>query len=173
MFFRQKVNQPPMKPEDNMKKLSTLFLVLLMIPQLCFASQAKELKTIMDEYHYFITVEWDQEDNRAFEDQTKIYENKIDDLISKGLSIKDLGQIPQELKNLNHNDREIIMRSLKEEGLYSKGASWNGEVLAPAIMLGIVAIALFAFIRYAAKKNRAFDECVANHGGDEQSCIDR
>ena len=65
------------------------------------------------------------------------------------------------------------MKSIMNQSSYSQGASWNGEILAPAIIIGITAIAIVAFIRYAVKKNRAFDECVELHAGDEQSCIDR
>lgn len=127
----------------------------------------------MDEYHYFLTVEWDQKDISVFERKTTEFENGIDELIHKGLTFKDLGTIPEELQTLSHNDRELVKKSFLKHHYYAKGAAWNGEIIAPAIIMGITAIAIVAFIRYAMKKNKAFDECVEIHNGDEQSCIDR
>lgn len=127
----------------------------------------------MDDYRYFLTVEWDQKDHVSFESKTKEFEMAVDELIEQGLTYADLGTVPAELKQLKLSDREVIKDQIFHQASSSKGASWNGEILAPAIILGITAIAVVAFIRYASKKNARFDECVELHSGDEQSCIDR
>lgn len=156
-----------------MKKSLLFILILVLVPQLCIASNARDLKTAMDEYHYFLTVEWNQKDLDVFESKTEEFENELNNLMDKGLSFRELGDIPEELKTLKRNDREMVINRMMNHPSYSKGASWNGEIIAPAIIMGITAIAVVAFIRYAVKKNRAFDECVELNGGNEQSCIDR
>lgn len=156
-----------------MKKSIFYVLVLVLVPQLCFASNARDLKTAMDEYHYFLTVEWDQKDKAVLEIKTTEFETELNELMDQGLSFRDMGNVPEELKTLKLDDRELVLEKLMNHSNYSKGASWNGDILAPAIIMGITAIAIVAFIRYAVKKNRAFDECVELNGGNEQSCIDR
>lgn len=50
---------------------------------------------------------------------------------------------------------------------------WNGEVLAPVIILGVAGLGLTMFILYAKIKNDKFRSCVEVNNGNEAACIDR
>jgi hypothetical protein len=49
-----------------MKRISSVLLLFLIIPQLAWASKEAVLRALIDDFSYSITVEWDQKDKPHF-----------------------------------------------------------------------------------------------------------
>jgi thioredoxin-related protein len=45
-----------------MKRLLSFILIIILCPQIAFASQVENFRLLVNNYHYATTVEWDQKD---------------------------------------------------------------------------------------------------------------
>lgn len=164
-----------------MRKFLLTLLTLLLVPQFALASSTEALKNLMDEYHYAMTVEWDQRDPIFAQEAQKSFEQGLEELRVQGLSTQQLKSVvPLDWKKIETEfamtdlSNPVELRTLIERNTQrSKGAAWNGEVLGPVIVLGLLAAVIGWIAVEAVKTNREFDACVAANNGNEEPCIDR
>jgi hypothetical protein len=143
-----------------MKKIITLIIVLMMLPQMVFANS--DLKHVIDDYYYAITVEWDQKDQSFVEMENLKFQNRINDLVKAGLTIDevkhtlshktkiDIGALVNDLDNLNISDSTAMLEyiKLKMKSQYSQGSSWEGDVVITGLLtLGVGALLVVGAIR--------------------------
>lgn len=97
-----------------------------------FAGTRSEIKTVVDELNYTLSVEWDQQDEAFLKNSLDAFEAKLSE---KGITHQDLlSYVAQE------NDMSVqeLMKVIREGATYKKGASWNGVIYVLAgIGLGI------------------------------------
>lgn len=140
------------------------FVLSLMISFNLCASETgvRALSHLVDEYHYSLTVEWDQQDKAAFkkindeyrvqieqllqkesiskEELTQFYEARVQDKkVLEGLKAQ-LAQLPA-----NPSSDELFAFFQNSKALYSQGASWVGDVLIVA-GAGLFVIGFLYFI---------------------------
>lgn len=151
-------------------------IALLLIPQLALASVAPTLKEVMDDFNYSVTVEWDQQDQKFLEEKTQKLNHDIQVLIENGLTKEEI----VEVSGLDMNVEAIDFKNPAEVANYvrthqtaAKGASWNGDVLAIGVVVGLAVLVLAWAVKLGVDTNRKFDECVAQNNGNEEPCIDR
>jgi hypothetical protein len=144
-----------------MKKIILIVVALMLIPQLVFAQSAQNIKPVLDEYFYSMTVEWDQKDMAFAEEQKELLLNRVRELREEGLSNEqftaailekshiDLNQLALEIKLRNiQTEAELnVFLMEKIETTYSKGANWAGEVAIGALAVGGVGLLAFLFVR--------------------------
>lgn len=125
------------------------------------ATTQNGLKAAFDEMNYSLTVDWDQEDHAFYEAQLKKFTATIRELQKAGLTNAQMidfakSQVKDEkvakdletaftmitINKMNSEEAsKYLLDSMKRS--YSKGASWNGEVLVYlAVGLLIVGIAV-------------------------------
>ncbi len=135
-------------------------LLSLCLTMNVFAASAGQLQLEreLDEYNYVLSVEWDQKDKSFYEAETAKFLQKVSKLMREGgLSSSDLVSLAQK-RTKNKAALEAVKLKLSLQGpakseadlleilketsgdFYSKGASWNGEV----ILIGGAAVLLVA-----------------------------
>ena len=125
-------------------KLFTLLLSLTLSSNI-FASTSN-LKNLIDEHQYFLTVEWDQKDRDAYEEKSREFGKKFNEIVtsttmsraeildvfqSQVMNPKAAARLNVRLALLPAQPSPEVIRELIEEtkkDLYARGASWNGEV---------------------------------------------
>ena len=159
------------------------FLSLLLV--LCFTTNifAKTLQQSFEEYQYALTVEWDQKDQKFYQEKTDAFFKDLSVAMSAGDLEKEKLMAFAEDKISNKKALEafklklqllspeassaqiaqLITSSAKE--FSSQGASWNGS----AFMQNAGLVVILAFLVYSAIFS-ATHECVAYEETDEISC---
>lgn len=122
----------------------------------------QELERVLDDYHYSLSVEWDQKDQEFYNKKTQEFFASVEKLIKNdGLSqdqimalvnkrandkaLVDAMKLKLSLmgKNLTNDDLiKLINESTKD--LYSRGASWNGQIILPAA-IGLIIAAVIGY----------------------------
>ena len=144
-----------------MKFVSLLVAFCFSLNVMASTGTIQELERSIDEYQYALTVDWDQKDEKFYEERTQIFFNQMAKLIEAGLSQKEIQTLVE--KRVNNNkavealklklsltaknvSSEELAKVVKEatKDLYAQGASWNGYMVFPWIAGGIV-IALLAY----------------------------
>jgi hypothetical protein len=122
----------------------------------------QELERQLDDYHYSLSVEWDQEDQKFYETRTNEFFAKLKKLImEEGLS---QDQIMTLVEKKVHNKKVVEALKLKlglmagksspeelakiiqdsSKDLYSQGASWNGQVVI-TVAIGLLVAAVVGY----------------------------
>jgi hypothetical protein len=154
-----------------MKFLSLLLCLCLSMNT--FASTSfQDLERSLDEYHYALTVEWDQKDKDFYNAQTNKFFAAIR---ASGLSKEDLlSFIEKKTKNKSavesmklkaeilskqaDSDTELAeMLRISSGDYYSQGASWTGDT----VLIGGIILVLGALIAYGIWWNVKY-QCVAS-----------
>ncbi len=135
-----------------------------MLPQLALASNEALLKAAVDDYHYSLTVEWDQADKEFLSQKDQAFEAVVYDLVKNGLTKKDLEQAypNADLESMDLSNAQTVKEYLlNNQTTYQKGASWDGSVFI-GIGLGAILVAriLYVIITNQTKKK----ECRVNGG---------
>lgn len=163
-------------------KIFTIILTLIFTMN-TFASSmsvgALELEKAFDEYQFAITVEWDQKDSKFYDEQTEALFGKLTTLMQEhGLKKEDILSFTEKKSN---STKELEALKLKfnllpstatpkelvqvlksnSQSLYSRGASWNGEILVQKLF-GVVIV---AFLLHAIWFS-ATHECTEYRDGD-------
>lgn len=123
------------------------------------AGPVQSLEIVMDDFHYSLTVEWDQKDQAFYDAKTEAFMGQMSKLIKENnVSKEEVLSLAQKKMNnskayealklkmtlLQTNvSAEQLAEMLKDSAkdFYSAGASWNGEVLTYAIV-GLFVIAI-------------------------------
>lgn len=151
-------------------KMFTLLLSLFLSFNL-FASTS-ELGTLIDEHQFFLTVEWDQKDQRTLEAKEKVFGEKFAEIARReNFTQEDVLKLIEErtfspelvkrlrlrLSLLPLNPGPDAMKKFLGEvksDLYAQGASWNGDVTTLGIALALVIITVAAvYLAVTSKKD--------------------
>lgn len=144
-----------------MKLVSLLVAFCFSLNVMASTGSVQELARSIDEYQYALTVEWDQQDDQFYNDQTKMFFNKMEAMIKGGLSQKDIQSLVETRVNnpkavealklklsLMTKDAttDELVNVVKEatSNMYGRGASWQGHIIAPAVALALV-VAVLAY----------------------------
>lgn len=166
-----------------MKKIIGLMLLI------CFSVNtfaASNLETIIDDFQYTMSVEWDQKDMKFHEAQTRIFIEKLaasgatnEELLTlvenKTQDKKMLEAIKLKLKLSPIESKDELARILSEnsKAFYSKGASWNGDavsaigVAAVVIILGYV---IYHAVAYKCVETDYRFQCTGHPADGNQRC---
>lgn len=144
-------------------KLTALLLSLCISFNVLAASgTVQELERQMDEYEYVLSVEWDQKDQKFYQEQTTAFMEKLDSLIKEeGLSEKDIISLAEKRKVSKQTIEAIrlkiamagkiqsgeqlagILKQTSEE-MFSRGAAWNG-MSTDTILIGLLIVAVVGY----------------------------
>lgn len=157
-----------------MKKLMSIVLALTFSLNVFASAATQELEKSLDDYQYAMTVEWDQKDQKFADAQTTAFFEKMGKLITdKGLKQEEIIALAEKkiankqtveaikLKlNLignvkNSSELNSVLKDISKD-MYSKGASWNGDV----VLIGGVVVLVVALVGYAVWFGSTH-ECVA------------
>lgn len=116
----------------------------------------QELEKHLDDYHYALSVEWDQKDQAFYDAQTKTFFANIEKLIKEdGLSQDQIMKLA-ETKTQNKEalnalklklavlskgaSADELMAIVKDasKDFYAKGASWNGDVVITTVIVAVI-----------------------------------
>lgn len=146
-----------------MKLISLLVAICFTMNVFASTGTIQQFERALDEYHYALSVEWDQKDIKFQEQKTDEFFKEMQNLMSAG------GLTPEEItsvleKKMNNKaaveamklklslmggirspeEFSKIVRESSSE-FYNRGASWNGRVIIPvAVVFVIVAAVGFA-----------------------------
>ena len=115
----------------------------------------QEFERLLDNYHYDLTVEWNQKDQNFYTQKTQEFFAQTEKLIrEKGLTQKDMLSVVEKKTNnkevvealtlkfsmMKDFSLEEMLQGLKDSSkdMYSEGASWNGYWIAPVAVLLII-----------------------------------
>jgi hypothetical protein len=159
--------------EYNVRIISLFVAFCFSLNVMASSGTIQELERHLDDYHYALSVEWDQKDNKFYQEQTEAFFEKLNKLIKEdGLSQKDLLTLMEKktnnkqlidalklklsLSQINSSEElaKVVRQSTKD--MYAQGASWNGNVLFP-VAIGLLVAAV---VGYAIWWN-ANHQCVA------------
>lgn len=167
-------------------KLVALFLSLcLSLNVLAASTPSQDLEQAFDNYHYAITVEWDQEDATFKEIQTNLFFANIEKLISQGLTKEEISNFvaskvsdQKVLSNLEIKMNTLAKAATSPDELatllnshssdfYQQGASWEASRTQVAgVVIAISALFVFSIffnIKYG---------CVETINGVKDYCTD-
>lgn len=121
-----------------------------------------ELERAMDDYHYSLSVEWDQKDQAFYDAQTKAFFAKLEKLIKEdGMSKEEIMKLVEKKANnqtvvnalklklsllskgASAEEMAAIVRESAKD-MYSQGASWNGSVVVP-VVIGLLVAAVIGY----------------------------
>lgn len=138
-----------------MKKLILFLVPLLLIQSMAFADTANGLKTLIDDYRYNVTVEWDQKDQAALREIQAEFHQEVKAL---NVSLEDIRAAVKtedaEIANvLNQKNESAMAEELQKlidtrsHEMYAQGASWSpGAVFAAGLgvllVLEIIVLAM-------------------------------
>lgn len=142
-----------------MKIVSLLIAICFSLNVMAASGTIQELERHMDEYQYALTVDWDQKDEAFYNQQTKVFFEKMEGLIKAGLTQKDLQLLISKRVNNSKTlealklkvsllskdaSADELVKVVKDatKDMYSQGASWNGYTVVPVIVGGLILAAL-------------------------------
>lgn len=144
-----------------MKLVALLLAFCLSLNVMAASGTIQELERNIDDYQYALTVEWDQKNEKFYNDQTQLFFKKMEALINAGLSQKDIQffaekrlkdpkavealQLKLKLATKNASAQDlvgIVKESTKD--MYATGASWNGYSNSTIILTALV-VTLLAY----------------------------
>lgn len=158
-------------------KLWSILMTLILIPQLAFASSAEGLKQAIDDYHYALSVEWDQHDQAFLQNQDEQLIARISTLVEEGLTKAEIqhaypslatSQLAHELSTLNFSDIDSVKEfAAARKKDYATGASWSGDAVGTgvAILLGVTFVILF--ISAQVKRENIRNDCLNTYTGPD------
>jgi hypothetical protein len=138
-----------------------------------FAGSVVELEKSLNDYHYALTVEWDQKDAAFYEAKSAEFFAKMTKLIKEeGLTQAEVLKLAESKMDKatvaalklkfsllsQGSSAEELAQTIKEssKNLYARGASWNGEAILP-VAVGLVVAGLIGYAIWWS----ATHECVA------------
>ena len=148
-----------------MKYLRSLLAVVMSFVTLsayAFSPNQVALKQAFDEFHYALSVDWDQKDQAFFNAKSEDFNQALTNLMKQGMTKEDLvGFARTEIKDAKAAD-EIVGRLSKldvnkmsekdlsttvlgmRSNLYTNGASWQG-MDSTTVLIGLGVVALLGF----------------------------
>jgi hypothetical protein len=143
-----------------MKKFT--FILCFLFSFNVLANGLLEIEQGLDEYHYAITVEWDQKDKVFYEEKTQQFFNIVQASLNSGVTKQEIISLV-ERKTKDRASFEALklkmnllssqaasaselaeLLKINSSEFYQNGASWNGEVLG-YVGIGVVFAALLGY----------------------------
>lgn len=146
------------------KRIIALMMLLSVFSVHADVVSGNNLKTVFDELNYSLTVEWDQQDKKFYNEQMKKFQGEVAKLQAQGLSNAELVEFAKsqikdektakdletvfnviEINKLDQKEaRALVLDTFGKS--YSQGASWAGDVaiVAAAVILLILVVAIAA-----------------------------
>jgi hypothetical protein len=149
-----------------MKFILSLLLISSLFCSSSYASSTSDLKALVDDLKYSLTVEWDQKDQKFYEAKMNDFELSVEGLMKKGFTNADFKvYIQSEVKDANiRHDLLQALEVAKVQDMtkaeldnyfqtvlkssYERGAAWDGSV----VFIGFLAVA-FVAVAYAFAQN--------------------
>lgn len=147
--------------------MKTLTIIIALVFSLqSFASTG--LKSVVDEYRYFVTVEWDQKDLSQLELQNEVLIQKLSTVsheekmafLRKNLSPEQLEILSAQVKNAS---KEELAQMIVESSKSNQGASWVGAVLISAGVIAVSLVVLYTVFLHMQLECDGLWDC---HGGE-------
>ncbi len=147
-----------------MRKLNLVIVCSLLLQSFAWASPKDSLKSVVDEYRFALTVDWDQKDQVQLEKirsnfseelkkvvvQEKVSANDLQAFISENsYSLKLNDNVLDSIKDANGNlDLELAQQMLENssEHLYMSGSSWSPEQLQSLLLYGVLSLVVFELV---------------------------
>jgi hypothetical protein len=144
-----------------MKKLSLFLVSSLLLQSFAWAGPKENLKSILDDYRYAVTVEWDQKDKAQLETYKSQFSGELTKLIQdEKLSVKDVSEFVKEnskslkidanvLELLKDKNGQLNLQRAQQlledstEQMYMQGSSWAPEQI---LLYGLVTLAVFEIV---------------------------
>lgn len=141
-------------------KLFSFFLIIVTLMVHAQATTHKGMKSVFDELHYSLSVEWDQKDEAFFNAQSEKFRKELRSLQDQGVSRQEilktlLNEIQDKklakdiettfslisINGLQPEEAEAHIKNLIDRS-YKTGASWSGGsvVLGMVLMVAIIAV---------------------------------
>lgn len=157
-----------------MRFISLLIAFCFSLNVMASTGTVQELERALDDYHYSLSVEWDQKDQAFYDAKTKEFFAKMESMIKNdGLSQEQvLTLIGKKVNNPKMVEAlrlkasmmskaasaEELAQMIKDstDNMYSQGASWNGQVIVP-VVIGLLVVGVIAYSVWWG----ATHECVA------------
>lgn len=165
-----------------MRIISLLVAFCFSLNVMASTGTVSALERAMDDYHYSLSVEWDQQDQNFYDVKTKEFFSKLETLIkSEGLTKEQIMSLVgkkangQEVVNalqlklslLEHGSSAEDLASMVQDAskdFYAQGASWNGRVVFP-VVIGLLVAAVIGYTIWF----DANHECIAY--GQQYRCF--
>lgn len=159
-------------------KFISLLLCLCLSVNVIASTGVQSLERSLDEYHYALTVEWDQKDKNFYAAETdkffaavgasglskeeilKFIETKV-----KDKTVLDSLKLRAELLSKNvHSSQELAeLLRLNTSGYYARGASWVGdEVFLVGLLVVVGAMLAYAIwwnVKYKCVASESYRDC--------------
>lgn len=145
-----------------MRIISLLVAFCFSLNVMASTGTVAELERAMDDYHYSLSVEWDQKDQAFYDAQTKAFFAKLEKLIKEnGMSQTEIMNLVEKKANnkavvdalklklmllskgASAEEMAAIVRDSAKD-MYSQGASWNGSVVVP-VVIGLLVAAVIGY----------------------------
>ena len=166
-----------------MKRMISVFLLSIMIPQLALASQVRELKMILDDFTYSMEVEWDQKDQSFAALRRREFLSKLDVLVAKGMTKNDIIEasgvrldiVMQEIQGKRLTNSNEISEFLLQHREFKKGANWVGDVVIATVfftpILVMIGLMIHGSITREDRINR-INGCLDDNPVNQDHCFD-
>ncbi len=157
-----------------MKTLALILTFCISFNVLATEPVIDELESLIDDYNYALTVEWDQKDAKFAAQKTTQFYSELERLLTNGELSKDqldsllASKVSDQRKLQSLKERAALLPSFstsQELGnylatnkaeFYASGASWNGTA---TVFYGGLALFFLSFIAYTTWYNSNY-ECV-------------
>lgn len=170
-------------------KLTALLLSLcISLNVLAASGTVSELERQMDEYEYVLAVEWDQKDQKFYQEQTAVFMEKLETLVKdQGLSESDIITLAEKRQVSRQTIEAIklklamagkiqsgeqlaaILRQTSEE-MFPRGAAWNGmstdTILYGLLIVGVIGYIIWFDANYKCVAWGEKYECDTTHSSD-------
>lgn len=140
-----------------MKKLLLVIIPCLLLQSLAMAAPQRNLRSVIDDYRYSTTVEWDQHDKAELDLINAKFVAELKGLASEGaLTMAEVRSVfqaqkdvdPAALEILKNENGEVVLENLRalieerSESLYSSGSSWAPPRPGDILLYGILALVM-------------------------------
>lgn len=144
-----------------MKKFSLFLVSCFLLQSFAWAGPKDNLKAVLDEYRYAVTVEWDQKDKAQLETFKAQFSSELTKLIQdEKLSVKDVSDFIKENSKSLKIDANVLEQLKDQNGqldlqraqqllenssneMYMQGSSWAPEQI---LLYGLVTLAVFEIV---------------------------
>ncbi len=165
------------------KKLFSLFLLSIMVPQLALASQVENLKSVLNEYTYSMEVLWDQEDQNYAAQKRKELVLNLEKIVSAGISKEEiieasgvkLDSISREIEARKLTSSNEIAEFLLQHKQFQKGANWVGDAVLATVFftpfIVMIGLMIHGTLTREERLNR-IDSCLEANPSNQDHCFD-
>lgn len=173
-----------------MRIMSLVLVLCFSFNVLASSGTIQELEKHFDSYHYALTVEWDQKDQKVYDQHTKMFFASLEKLIvEEGLTQEEILKfLEKKLENRGDlealkarisllprtNNTEELVKILKDSSkdFYQRGASWDGDVMlivgVSLVGAALIGYAIWWHVNYKCVNEERYRDCdwVTDDDGD-------